>query len=621
MNPGAKRYNPRMPSLTTEMLVIGGGSTGAGIARDAALRGFKTILLDRGDLATGTTGRYHGLLHSGGRYVVKDPVSAKECIDENLVLRKIAADCIEDTGGLFVETEFDDPEYAAEFVAGCQRAGIPIEEMSPGQALRKEPRLNPRISRVFWVPDATIDSWKTVWANARDVQAHGGTILSHHKVVELIREGDAIVGAVVAHARSGERTTIHANYVINAAGAWAGQIASLAGLPVKVLSGKGIMIAMNHRLTQMVVNRLKRPADGDILVPIRTVCVIGTTDVKVADPDDWTIDEDEIQFMMDEGEKLVPGFREARALRVWGGVRPLYQPPSLGDVADTRDVSRTYTLLDHSSTDGLAGFLTMTGGKFTTYRQMAQVAVDAACKHLGVSRPCVTAEQPLPDSEAGRYYWIGARLDRREAHLHDDQLICECEMITRARITSAMHSRGGDLDDIRRSVRLGMGPCQGGFCIYRAAGIGHANAIADAPSTNTHLLKFVTERWKGVEPLLWGDQLRQAVLDDHIFQGILDIEHLPNRAPRTVDRGPQTFNAAPAQHTSVDVPSAQNTSVDIPPAQDAPVDVPSAQNTSVDIPPAQDAPVVTATQASPAKPRRKAGSGKRKPKAQPGSTP
>ena len=93
-----------------EVLVIGGGSTGVGVARDAAMRGFSTILVERGDLATGTTGRFHGLLHSGGRYAVKDPQAARECIAENVVLRRIAADCIEDTGGLFVTTPIDDPQ-------------------------------------------------------------------------------------------------------------------------------------------------------------------------------------------------------------------------------------------------------------------------------------------------------------------------------------------------------------------------------------------------------------------------------------------------------------------------------------------------------------------------------
>ena len=115
--------------IECEILVVGGGSTGAGVARDAAMRGFSTVLVERGDLATGTTGRFHGLLHSGGRYAVKDPMAARECIGENLVLRRIAADCIEDTGGLFITTPIDDPGYADRFVEGCAATGIPVEEI------------------------------------------------------------------------------------------------------------------------------------------------------------------------------------------------------------------------------------------------------------------------------------------------------------------------------------------------------------------------------------------------------------------------------------------------------------------------------------------------------------
>src|SRR5258706_11997575 len=122
------------------------------------------------------------------------------------------------------------------------------------------------------------------------------------------------------------------------------------------------MIAMNHRLVQTCVNRLKRPADGDIIVPIRTVCVIGTTDVRVPDPDEYEIEAHEVQFMLDEGEKLVPGFRQARALRVWAGVRPLYQPPQEGDVTATRGICRTYTLLDHPAPDGVDNIVTITRG-------------------------------------------------------------------------------------------------------------------------------------------------------------------------------------------------------------------------------------------------------------------
>ena len=119
-----------MTNLSTEVLVIGGGATGVGVAWDAALRGFDVVLVDRADLAEGTSGRFHGLLHSGGRYAVKDPRAAEECIAENRILRRVAADCIEDTGGLFVTTPFDDAAYADTFVAGCRATGVDCEEIS-----------------------------------------------------------------------------------------------------------------------------------------------------------------------------------------------------------------------------------------------------------------------------------------------------------------------------------------------------------------------------------------------------------------------------------------------------------------------------------------------------------
>src|SRR5947199_7057681 len=123
--------------IECEILVVGGGSTGAGVARDAAMRGFSTVLVERGDLATGTTGRFHGLLHSGGRYAVKDPMAARECIGENAILRRTAADCIEDTGGLFVSTRWDDPGFGDDFLEGCGATAVPVEEIPAAEALRR----------------------------------------------------------------------------------------------------------------------------------------------------------------------------------------------------------------------------------------------------------------------------------------------------------------------------------------------------------------------------------------------------------------------------------------------------------------------------------------------------
>jgi len=133
----------------------------------------------------------------------------------------------------------------------------------------------------------------------------------------------------------------------------------------------------------------------------------------------------------------------------------------------------------------------------------------------------------LPGSERGEHYTLSERLHRKAERLADEQLICECEMVPRTKLIEAMRRTGStNLDDIRRQLRLGMGPCQGGFCIYRAAGVLHELDGLTAGQANRALQDFLQERWKGVWPVLYGDQLRQARLDDWIFQGTLDVGHL-----------------------------------------------------------------------------------------------
>jgi glycerol-3-phosphate dehydrogenase len=209
---------------------------------------------------------------------------------------------------------------------------------------------------------------------------------------------------------------------------------------------------------------------------------------------------------------------------VWAGARPLF---SQEEVADTRDVTRSHALIDHRERDGVAGLVTITGGKATTFRLMAEVAVDAACAQLGIERRSRTHEEPMPDSEDGGFYVLGSRVRAREPVPQSEEIICECELVTRERLEAAMERRGTEsLDDIRRTLRLGMGPCQGGFCIYRATGILHEVEHLDHRAANTALLSFLQERWKGTHPILHGDQLRQARLDDWIFQGLLGVQHL-----------------------------------------------------------------------------------------------
>ena len=251
--------------------------------------------------------------------------------------------------------------------------------------------------------------------------------------------------------------------------------------------------------------------------------------------------------MLADGERLVPGLLQARALRVWAGVRPLWQDERSGEQAtETRDVSRTHAVVDHSARDGTRGLLTMSGGKLTTLRLMAQDLVDAMCRQKGEDRPCTTADVRPPGNEDGDLYTLGSRLRRREGTQQKEQLICECELIGRTKLEETMRRRGTqNLDDIRRSLRLGMGPCQGGFCIYRATGILHETGRLDGAQATASLTSFLSERWRGMWPILYGDQLRQAVLDDWIFQGLLGVQHLP---PATSDGDGRV--EAPAQEAA-----------------------------------------------------------------------
>jgi glycerol-3-phosphate dehydrogenase len=513
---------------SVDVLVIGGGATGAAAAYDLARRGVRVLLVEQNDLSTGTSGRYHGLLHSGARYAVRDPETAAECIVENTILRRIAPFAIEDTGGLFVATPADPPDFPAKWLQGCAAANIPTEALTPNQAQSQEPALTPEITATYRVPDGSCDSFDLIHGFIEATRLLGGEALMYHRVHELIREGDVVVGARLQDIRSREIRTIEAVCVINAAGPWAGQVAKLAGLDVTITFDRGAMIAMNIRWVNTVINRLRPPTDGDILVPVGTVCVLGTTSVITDQPDDYRIEPWEVSKILAEADAVVPGIRYGRALRAWAGVRPLYEPPGEAN-GSGRAIKRTFSVIDHAERDGVRGLVTVVGGKLTTCRLMAEHAVDAACRQLGVAAPCTTADESLPGSPTRRYHQLDNRLTKLEGGEMPAELICECELVSRAQLEETIVSYGDQpvtLDDLRRDLRLGMGPCQAGFCCVRAAGLLQLVKEQTSQEATRALGNFVNERFRGVRPLLWGHQLRQLYLDELIYRRILGLDQL-----------------------------------------------------------------------------------------------
>jgi glycerol-3-phosphate dehydrogenase len=526
-------------SLDCDVLVIGGGATGAGVLFDLAQRGLRVILAEQNDVATGTSGRYHGLLHSGGRYAVRDPESARECIEENWIVRRIAPHTIEDTGGWFVAFPPDDPSYIPLWLKGCESVGIPTEPISLAQALREEPHLNPQAYAIYRVPDAACDSFELIHTLIEAAAALGGRTLNYHRVCTIEKVGGKVIGALLENRRTGSYVRVHASAIVNAAGPWAGEIAKLAGADIHMTHDRGVMVAMNVRWVNTIINRLATPSDGDILVPVGTVCVIGTTSVVVDRPDDLDIPAEEITQMLDAGEIMIPDFRKARALRAWAGVRPLYDPPQKrageaegGLGADGRFITRSFRALSHADV-GAAGMLSIVGGKLTTYRQMAEKISDEVCAYLGVQAKCRTAETLLPKptwfgGKGRKLHTLTQRLYQLEHAPRHNDLICECEIVTRSQLETAIKASGEgvSLDDLRRDLRLGMGPCQAGFCGYRAAGI--LNQVTHAPPAQSvaALRDFIEERFRGNRPLLWGHQLRQALLDELIYRRALGVPAL-----------------------------------------------------------------------------------------------
>ncbi len=372
-------------------IIIGAGFTGVATAHDLALRGCDVTVVERGPIANGTSGRTHGLLHSGGRYAVKDQESAIECIDENLILRQIVPSVIEPNGGLFIALTDSDLAYGEEFVEGCQACHIEIEELTAQQTLKMEPNLNPKLLSAFTIPDGTFDPLRLALSFAATAKSNGARFRLYTEVEGMLIDGlGNVVGVKIWDRENDTHGELRADIVVNATGAWAGEITAMAGAHVPIKPTPGIMVTYDQRLIQRAINRLCPPSDGDIILPQRRMMVIGTTSFEVEDLDYVPVIEDQIELMHERGAELVPGIRQAKVRGIYTATRPLIGAGSAG-----RSIARTFKCYDHKESDNVDGLVTITGGKATTLRAMAEKTADMVCNKLGISATCTTKDTPL----------------------------------------------------------------------------------------------------------------------------------------------------------------------------------------------------------------------------------
>ncbi|HAA04145.1 MAG TPA: anaerobic glycerol-3-phosphate dehydrogenase subunit A [Syntrophobacteraceae bacterium] len=514
--------------MKTAVLIIGGGITGVGLARDLALRGVQCLVVERKHINAGASGANHGLLHSGARYVASEPATARECQSESWLLKRLAPQCCEDTGGLFVAVRGDNEIFVADFPGYCRQHGVEVQEVDCRDARDFEPELSSNLIAAYRVDDATVDPFRLSYDNVADATKHGARILTHSEVVGMVRRGDRICSVRIRQNATGREIEVEAEQIINASGPWVRKVAELAGLQLPVVWSKGSILVTQQRFAQRVINRLRPAADGDIIVPGGTVSLVGTTSVRVDRLEELQTEIAEVDFLVEETAKVLPKLRHTRFVRAFAGVRPLI---SHAAVANDRFISRGSQIIDHQE-DGVTNLITVLGGKLTTYRLTAEKSADLICGRLGVGAPCLTRERPLPGVSVNDWVVAGLPPRRwlRQKNLND-ALLCECEMVPVSAVAQIVEQLQADsepvtLDNIRLHSRVGKGSCQGAFCGVRTLGLLHARGLFTGVDGLGDLRNFLESRWKGLRPVLWGQQLVQEQLQEAIHCGLFTLESL-----------------------------------------------------------------------------------------------
>jgi glycerol-3-phosphate dehydrogenase len=394
---------------TVDLLVIGGGIIGAGIARDAALRGLSVALVEQDDFASGTTSRPTRLIHGGLRYLeLFDFALVRSDMREREILLRIAPH-------LVFPLPFLLPLYRPSLIYQAKlRIGMQLyDALSLDKSLPKREWLD-REQTVAAEPTLDRDGLHGAWRfydaqvplverlvieNVVDAAEHGALVLNHARAVGYLRDGTRVTGARIRDRIATSDLEVHARFTVNATGPWLDRtIASVRpGAKPLLRLTKGVHIVTPRATEKAHVLFAKDDGRLFFVLPWLESTIVGTTDTDYAgDPADAAATDEDVRYLQTEARRAFPAAPFDQIHYTYAGVRALVREEGVSE----GEVSRKHALFDHERVDGLAGLLSVVGGKITAYREIAEEATDAVARKLALKVDASTADAPLPGARS-----------------------------------------------------------------------------------------------------------------------------------------------------------------------------------------------------------------------------
>jgi glycerol-3-phosphate dehydrogenase len=522
-----------MASKTYDLLVIGGGITGVAVAHDAALRGLSVALVERRDFGSATSMATSKLVHGGLRYLKTLEIGlVRESLRERRYLEVIAPHLVAPIpflvptyptpmGNIFAMTAamflYDRLSFDKARLDDLDRRVGGWSLLSRRETMVREPGISEKGLQggVTYYDCQMVSPDRLTWEFVESAMENGAEVANYTEVVSILTDKKRVHGATVKDAFTGKEYEIKAGVTINAAGPWADFITQMLGQAhaKKLVRSQGIHV-ITRPLThgQALVLSTKKTGRLFFVLPWRGFSLIGTTDTLFeGHPDEFTVTNARVQEFLDEINEAYPAANLTLDDVRWsyGGLRPIVDTDTAH--ANVNKASRKYEIYDHSEVDGLDGFVTVVGGKYTTSRALGERLTEIVCSHLNLPRPArVSQGHVLPGGRIGSWAGFKTRLIREFGLHSDDAAVLLAHYGAR---TASLLAAGKETPELAERVRADMPDPMSviGLAVknelaltlddvlYRRTGLGTAGGLDDATikkvaETMTALLDWKPKR-------------------------------------------------------------------------------------------------------------------------------